>query len=80
MQVDAKCRIDDIEVCERGVGIISTVDEFGLGEPHMQKEIYGDESYIAYYYCNNCKEGWTADEHNNDPAEAWDKAKEHLNV
>lgn len=71
------CRIQDLEVCERGIDVIYTVDE--LGEPHMQKEIWGDGSHRAYYYCENCTESWATVDYSHDPAKTWEKAKEHLN-
>ena len=29
------CSTNDIEICERGIDKISSVDEFNLGEPHI---------------------------------------------
>lgn len=70
------CRLYDLEVCERNVDKISTVDLDG--NPDIEKEIYIDEAYICYYYCNNCTESWSYIDYKT-PEEAWKKAKEHLN-
>lgn len=74
------CVLDDVEVCERGADIISTVDPFGNGQPHIEKEVYGDESHIAYYYCTNCTGSWATQDFGGDADKAWQATKEHFNV
>lgn len=70
------CSILDIEICERDIDEISTVDEYGYPDRH--KETYMGESRFAYYYCDECTESWSNQEYKTQ-AEAWDKVKEHLN-
>ena len=70
------CRIQDLEICERGIDEISTVDENGA--PEFHKETYMGEARFAYYYCDNCTESWSNQDFKTQQ-EAWEKAKEHLN-
>ena len=72
------CSLSDLEVCERGIDIISTVDD--KGQPDIETEVYGDESYICYYYCNNCTESWASSSYGDDHEQAWRDAKGHINV
>lgn len=77
LAVDPKnCTISDIEHCEKGVAVISHVDEDG--QPSIHKETDFSESYPAYYYCDSCGSAWDIYEGYQD--EAWAKVKEHLDA
>ena len=73
------CSTNDIEICERGIDKISSVDEFNLGEPHIMIELYEDEARFAYYYCRVCQVSWSNQDYKTQEL-AWEKVKEHLNV
>lgn len=70
------CSIDDIEVCEKLVQVISDVSYDG--EPTNVQEVYRDEAEIAYYYCNECDTDWTITAVQDQDA-TWALVAEHLN-
>lgn len=70
------CDLDDVEICERGVDEISTVDPEGMPERH--KETYMGEARFAYYYCNSCTQSWSNQDFDTQE-KAWVAVKEHLN-
>ena len=82
LEVDKNpCTLSDIELCEKGVHQIWSVDR--NGDPDYLKETYSMESHYAYYYCKNCEE--TFDTERDDfgrigyeKEEEWKKVKEHL--
>lgn len=71
------CQLRDLEVCYKGAQQIFGVTE--NGDATFEKEVYGDETELAYYYCTNCGTDWSVTSAQS-PDEAWKLAKEHLNV
>lgn len=69
------CTLEDIEICERGIDEISTVDPDG--KPFEHKETYMGEARFAYYWCENCTESWSNQDFKTQE-EAWEKVKAHL--
>lgn len=70
------CSINDIEVVEKGVHSVWSVDDEGDAQVH--KEDYSMEAYYAYYYCDNCGDDWVINSVQT-KEQAWKLAKEHLN-
>ncbi len=71
------CSIEDIEICEKEISEISTVDDDGQPLDHKETDMTG--AVFAYYYCDGCQTDWsfTATQTQD---RAWELAKEHLDA
>lgn len=69
------CTLADIELCEKGIQSIWTVDD--NGDADYLQTTYSNEAYYAYYYCQSCEGDWAMTPLNRE--ETWAKVKEHLN-
>ncbi len=67
--------MDDIELVEKGVHSVWSVDDDGDAQDHI--EDYSMEAYYAYYDCDNCGGVFDITELGKD--EAWQAVKEHFN-
>lgn len=70
------CTLDDMEICQKNVQLISDVGFDGY--PTNSQQVYHDEAVVAYYYCNECHKDWTVTA-TQTQEQAWQLAKEHLN-
>lgn len=72
---------EDIELCEKGVHSIWTVDEQGSAMEHL--EDYSMEAYYAYYNCTACGETFDTERDDfgriyYDMDDTWQQVKEHF--
>lgn len=69
------CVLRDVEIVEKGITVVSEVQEDGI--VGNSKENDYNDSFVAYYYCNNCGADWTITRTQSQD-QAWKLVKEHL--
>jgi hypothetical protein len=70
------CSLEDVEIIEKGVHSVWSVDENGEAQEHI--EDYSMEAYYAYYDCTGCGQDWVINAVQ-DKEQAFKLVKEHLN-